>query len=124
MIDKEALERDRESFQRDTIDGQLARLRSNLDIVATRISDKASSALAKHAIDQAAWFCEWAFTSTEDEETRVALVDCQRFTARCRNHWPEIVSDEGACALVAAEAERFSDRLLALFGLLRSEAVS
>ena len=124
MIDREALERDRKRFQRDTIDGQLARLRSNLDIVATRISDEASSALARQALDQAAWFCEWAFTSTDDDETRIALVDCQRFTARCRNHWAEIVSDGAARARVAAEARRFSDRLLALFGLLRSEAVS
>jgi hypothetical protein len=123
MIDKVALERDRVRFQHDTIDGQLARLRSNLDIVATRISDGASSALVKQAIDQAAWFCEWAFMSTEDEETRIALVECQRFTARCRNHWREIIVDEGARVRVAAEAAHFSDRLLALFGLLRSEAV-
>jgi hypothetical protein len=124
MIDREALERDRERFQRDTIDGQLARLRSNLDIVATRLLGEASSPLAKQALDQAAWFCEWAFASTEDDETRIALLDCQRFTARCRNHWTEIVADEAARARVAAEAGRFSDRLLALFGLLRSEPVT
>ena len=51
MIDKEALERDRERFQKDTIDGQLARLRANLDIVATRISDETSAALARQTID-------------------------------------------------------------------------
>src|SRR5205085_11832814 len=104
---KQALERDRQRFQQDTIDGQLARLRANLDIVAARMADEASSALVKHAVDQAAWFCEWAFSGTEDEATRIALADCQRFTARCRAHWADMTSDEAARADVAAEARRF-----------------
>lgn len=124
MIDREALERDRTQFQRDTVDGQLARLRANLDIVATRLPDSMSTMLAKRAVDQTAWYCEWAFVGIDDEEIRLALAECQRFAARCRNHWEEIVEDAAARARVAAEAGQFSERFLALFGVLRSEAAS
>lgn len=124
MIDREAHEQARERFSRDTIDGQLARLRSDLDIVATRFGDDESTPLVRQAIDQAAWYCEWAFSNTDDEQTRTTLVACQRFTARCRNHWEEIVADRSARARIAAEAADFSQRLLTLFGLLRSEPVS
>jgi hypothetical protein len=119
MIDKELLERERLHFQCDTLDGQLARLRSSLDIIATRIAEPSATDLVKQAIDQTAWFCEWAFSSTEDDETRLALVECGRMMARCRNHWSEIAADPAARREVAAEAARWSERLLGLFGLLK-----
>jgi hypothetical protein len=122
MIDREALERDQDRFQRDTLDGQLARLRADLDIVAARIVDEASAVLVKQAIDQVSWYCEWAFASTEDEDTRSTLVECQGFTSRCRNHWAEIQADGAARKRVGEEAASFSQRILALFGLLRAEA--
>ena len=61
MLDKELIDRERELFQRDTIDGQLARLRANIDVIATRMPDRGCAAVVREAVDQAAWFCEWAF---------------------------------------------------------------
>jgi hypothetical protein len=119
MMDREALERERADYQHDTIDGQLARLRANLDIVASRIANPDEADLVQRAVDQAAWFTEWACMSTEDEEIWVVLADCGRFMARCRNHWAEIMADPARRAAVAAEAARWSAEVLALFGLLR-----
>lgn len=119
MIDRVALERERADYQCDTIDGQLARLRSNLDIVATRIAEPEAIELVKRAIDQSAWFTEWACHSTEDEEIWAVLAGCGRFAARCRYHWPKITADPERRAAVAAEAADWSARLLPLFGLLK-----
>jgi hypothetical protein len=118
MIDREALERERADYQGDTIDGQLARLRANLDIVATRIADPSETDVVKRAIDQSAWFTEWACQSTQDEDVWAVLADCGRFAARCRYHWAKITADPVQRAAVAAEAAAWSARILPLFGLL------
>jgi hypothetical protein len=114
MKDRTAL---RERFLRFSLPIQLGNLASNLARIDAWSDDVRAQQIVEHLIDESKFFIEWAAPGAELEQ-QFALVDLQRRLVRWQFAWSEIWNDSARRAAVAAEARQWSNRILAMSGLL------
>jgi hypothetical protein len=114
MKDRSAL---RERYLRDELAVQLGNLASNLAHIASYSECSEHRELVEQIIEDSKFFIEWSGPAAKYEQ-QLELVDLQIQLARWQLRWSEIWSDPLRRATVAAEARQWSERILALSGLL------
>jgi hypothetical protein len=114
MKDRSAL---RERYLQDGLAVQLGNLASNLAHVASYSECSEHREIVEQIIEDSKFFIEWSAPAAKYEQ-QLELVDLQIQLARWQLRWSEIWGDPLRRAIVAAEARQWSERILALSGLL------
>ena len=107
----------RERYLRDPLSVKLGGLAANLARVKSFSAHPKHGATVESLIDESKYFVEWAAPEA-DVETQAALAALQVQLAVWQLRWPRIWANPAQRALVANEAERWSDQILAMSGLL------
>ena len=108
----------RERFIRDDSSIRLGGIAANLARIKSFADHPGHRHVVEGLIRESEFFIEWTIADT-DVVVQEVLVDCQRTLARWYLNWKDIWENTSTRAAVAAEAERWSTRLLDLSGLLR-----
>jgi hypothetical protein len=114
MKDRNAL---RERYLQDKLSVQLGNLASNLAHIASYSGHPEHREIVEQIIEDSKFFIEWSGPAAKYEQ-QLELVDLQIQLARWQLRWSEIWADPLRRATVAAEARQWSERVLALSGLL------
>lgn len=110
----------RERFLRDHVSIQLGNLASNLARIADFIPLELEQAAILELFDESKFMVEWAAAAATLEQQFI-LVELQRCLVRWRFAWHDISADATQRALVIDKAREWSERLLAISGLLDEE---
>ncbi|HSN76048.1 MAG TPA: hypothetical protein VL334_13310 [Anaerolineae bacterium] len=106
-----------ERYLRDPLPVKLGGLAANLARVKSFSGHPKHSATVESLIDESKYFVEWAAPEAE-VETQAALAALQVQLALWQLRWPRIWADPAQRAMVANQAEQWSDQILAMSGLL------
>ena len=107
----------RARYTRDPLPVRLGGLSADLARVASFSRNPANLAPVADLMREAAHFIEWCAPES-DLETQVVLLDLQRLLASWRRWLPRRFSDEVWRGQVIAEAQRWSQSILEMSGLL------
>jgi len=108
----------RDRYLRDSIPVRLGGLAANLRrIKSFATQDKSHDAVAS-LIQESKYFIEWTASETHIE-TAAQLIELQVQLARWQHNWSQIWTDPRRRQDVAEQSLAWSDRVLALSGLLK-----
>ena len=107
----------RERYLRDPQPVRLGGLAANLARVTSFSNHPKHSATVESLIDESKYFIEWAVPDAEaDGQAELVLLQVQ--LARWQLNWSRIWADPTQRAMVASQAQKWSDQVLAMSGLL------
>lgn len=109
----------RERYLRDPIPIRLGGLAANLRRIKSFSSHDGSREAVASLIEESEFFIEWTARDTRIE-TAAELVELQIQLARWLHNWLQIWPDPGRRQQVAEQSLAWSERVLALSGLLKS----
>jgi hypothetical protein len=107
----------RERFVRFRFAVQLGNIASGLASLDNYISDPLPQEVITSVLEESKFFVNWALLGA-DLPQQFELAVLQQRLIQWQLHWAEIGSDPVQRAAVAAEAHQWSDRILAMSGLL------
>jgi hypothetical protein len=107
----------RERYLRDEPTLRLGGLAANLARVESFSQHSEHKEAVAGLLEESAFFIEWTASDVSDE-TCVALAELQRLLVDWRRAWDSIWADRDRRAQVAAQAGKWSQRILRLAGLL------
>jgi hypothetical protein len=110
----------RERYLRDPLPIRLGGLAANLARVRSFADHPRHGATIESLIDESKFFVEWAAPDA-DVETQAALVALQVQLALWQLNWPTIWPDPARRAVVAKQAQEWSDKVLEMSGLLSGD---
>ena len=97
---------------------RLGKLASNLSRIKSFSSHQTNREVVESLLDERKHFIEWTAAETENS-TAGELVELQVLLARWELNWMQIWADTAPRNNVAEQAIQWSNRILALSGLLR-----
>jgi hypothetical protein len=107
----------RERYLRDPLPVRLGGLAANLARVKSFSNHPKHGAIVEGLIDESKYFVEWAAPDAEVDR-QAELVAMQVQLARWQLNWSRIWADPTQRAMVASQAQEWSDQVLAMSGLL------
>ncbi len=110
----------RERFLRDRVAIQLGNIASNLGRTSAFIQSEIEQAAITDLFDETKAMIDWAAPSATLDQQFI-LVELQRSLVRWRFAWADIAQDATQRVGVADKAREWSDRLIAIAGLLDDE---
>ena len=108
-----------ERYLRDSIPVRLGGLAANLRRIKSFAAQEASREAVASLIEESKYFIEWTARDTQTD-TAAQLVELQVQLARWQRNWPHIWSDPFQRQHIAEQSLAWSERVLALSGLLKS----
>src|SRR5437763_379975 len=110
----------RERFLRDSLPVRLGGIAANMARVRSFSKYEANSGAVSRLIDESKWFIEWTAADflPGEVDTAAQLVELQIQLAQWQNGWDRRWNDPDQRAQVAARSKEWSDRVLAMSGLL------
>ncbi len=111
-------QRIQERYLRDPLPVRLGGLAANLRRIKSFTQHAANRAAVESLLDESKHFIEWTARETEIE-TAAQLVELQIQLARWQRNWDRIWADPEERQQVGNQSQTWSDRVLALSGLLR-----
>ena len=109
----------RERYLRDGIPVRLGGLAANMRRINSFAAQEAGREAIASLLEESKFFIEWTAPDTQTE-TAAQLVELQIQLARWQYKWPEIWPDSAKRQLVAEQSVVWSDRILAMSGLLQA----
>ena len=109
----------RERYLRDSIPIRLGGLAANLRRIKSFAAQDAGREAVASLIDECKFFIEWTARDTQTD-TAAQLVELQVQLARWQHNWSRIWPDAVSRQEVAEQSQVWSERVLALSGLLNS----
>jgi hypothetical protein len=110
----------RERYLRDPLPIRLGGLAANLARVRSFADHPKHGATIESLLDESKYFVEWTAPEA-DIETQAALVALQVELALWQLNWPTIWSDPVQRAVVASQAQEWSNQVLEMSGLLSED---
>ena len=110
-----------ERYLRDRIPVRLGGLAANLRRIKSFAAQETSREAVASLIEESKYFIEWTARDTQIE-TAAQLVELQVQLARWQLTWSQIWSDPSRRQQIAEQSLVWSERVLALSGLLQSAA--
>jgi hypothetical protein len=107
----------RARYMRDPLPARLGGLAADLARITSLSQNPANLAPVADLMREAAHFIEWCAPES-DLENQVTLLELQRLLARWRMRLPQRFPDQKWRGQVMAEAQRWSQRVLEMSGLL------
>jgi hypothetical protein len=111
----------RARYVRDMLPTRLGGLAANLARVSSFAKHPANCEAVNGLLDESKHFIEWTAGEAETE-TAAELVELQIQLARWQLEWTDIWADASQRAQVVTQARAWSERVLALSGLLEPQA--
>ncbi|KPJ58635.1 MAG: hypothetical protein AMJ46_13925 [Latescibacteria bacterium DG_63] len=111
----------RERYLRDAVPVRLGGLAASLARVESLSEHPGHKEVVASLLEECRYFIEWTGAEA-DLETQVELMEVQRQLARWHYAWNEIWDDPVRRSSVAAEAGRWSRRILGFSGLVPPES--
>jgi hypothetical protein len=108
-----------ERYLRDSIPVRLGGLAANLRRIKSFSSQEVSRDAVASLIEESKYFIEWTARGTLPD-TAAQLVELQIQLARWQHNWPQIWSNTAQRQEMAEQSLAWSERVLALSGLLNS----
>jgi hypothetical protein len=109
----------RERFLRDSLPVRLGGLAANLRRIKSFAAHEANREAIASVIDESKHFIEWTAADAE-AETAAELVELQVLLARWQAAWGRTWADPMQRGQMIEQSHRWSDRVLALSGLLQT----
>lgn len=109
----------RERYLRDSIPVRLGGIAANLRRIKSFAAQDAGREAVATLIDECKFFIEWTARDTQTD-TATLLVELQVELARWQHNWGQIWPDPLSRKQLAEQSLAWSERVLALSGLLRS----
>lgn len=109
----------KERYLRDQVPTRLGNLASNLARLDSFSRNEVLKEAANSVLVQSKYFIEWTAADASLSQ-QVELLELQRILARWGLAWDEIWGDAERRGSVAAEARKWSNRILELSGLLQT----
>jgi hypothetical protein len=112
----------RERYLRENLPHQLGELAANLARIASFCGNDLNNEAVFSLIEESKFFIEWTAIATGIDQAAV-LVELQVLLACWQLDWKNTWTDGAKRGMVAGQAKEWSDRILAMSGLL-SESVA
>ena len=110
-----------ERYLRDAVPIRLGGLAANLRRIKSFATQDAGGDAVASLIEESKYFIEWTARDAQIE-TAAQLVELQVQLARWQRNWPQTWSDPSRRQQIAEQSLSWSERVLALSGLLQSTA--
>lgn len=110
-------DRIRDRYLKDALPVRLGGLAADLRRISSSARRPGAAIQVAMMLEESQYFIEWAAPDM-DIDVAGEMVELQLELALWKRSWPEAQKNPSQCSLLALQARRWSDRVLALSGLL------